>query len=100
MPTFVAFHAGLQCCQSTHLEVSTTQKVKADGIVVDKFKIIVGNSKPNVSDQFKKVFKRYTMDTMRHSACLVVNQISVYNYVFFFNCTTVDYASDSLTALT
>ena len=37
---------------------------------------------------------------MRHSACLVLNQIAVYNYGFLFNCTTVGQASDSMTALT
>ena len=30
----------------------------------------------------------YNMDIMRHSACLVVNQITVYSYDFPFECTT------------
>ena len=67
---------------------------------------IVG--KPNFSDQFKKIVKRYirvgyNLDTkciMRQSAYLVLNQIKVYSYGFLFNCTTVGQASDSMTALT
>ena len=73
------------------------------GDLVYKFKRIVG--KPNFSDQFKKIVKRYkrvgyNMDIMRQSACLVVNPITVYSYGFLFNCTTVGRASDSMTALT
>ena len=70
---------------------------------VYKFKRIVG--KPNFSDQFKKIVKRYirvgyNLDIMRQSACLVLNPITVYSYGFLFNCTTVGQASDSMTALT
>ena len=73
------------------------------GDLVYKFKRIVG--KPNLSDQFKKIVKRYirvgyNLDIMRQSACLVVNPITVYSYGFLFNCTTVGRASDSMTALT
>ena len=73
------------------------------GDLVYKFKQIVG--KPNFSDQFKKIVKRnmrvgYILDIMRQSECLVLNLITVYSYVFLFNCTTVDQASDSMTALT
>ena len=73
------------------------------GDLVYKFKRIVG--KPNFSDQFKKIVKRYirvgyNLDIMRQSACLVVNPITVYSYGFLFNCTTVGQASDSMTALT
>ena len=74
------------------------------GDVVYKFKRIVG--KPNFSDQFKKIVKRYirvgyNLDIMRQSACLVLNPITVYSYGFLFNCTTVGQeASDSMTALT
>ena len=68
-----------------------------------KFKRIVG--KPNFSDQFKKIVKRYirvgyNLDIMRQSACLVLNPITVYSYGFLFNCTMVGQASDSMTALT
>ena len=73
------------------------------GDLVYKFKRIVG--KPNFSDQFKKIVKRYIrvgyyLDIMRQSACLVLNPITVYSYGFLFNCTTVGQASDSMTALT
>ena len=74
------------------------------GDLVYKFKRIVG--KPNFSDQFKKIVKRYTyvrvgynLDIMRQSACLVLNPITVYSSGFLFNCTMVGYASDSMTAL-
>ena len=51
------------------------------GDLVYKFKRIIG--KPNFSDQFKKIVKRYirvgyTLDIMRQSACLVLNPITVY----------------------
>ena len=73
------------------------------GDLIYKFKRIVG--KPNFSDQFKKIVKRYirvgyNLDIMRQSACLVLNPITVYSYGFLFNCTTVGQASDSMTALT
>ena len=50
--------------------------------LVYKFKRSVG--KPYFSDQFKKIIKcyrkvGYNMDTMRQSACLVVNPITVYS---------------------
>ena len=73
------------------------------GDLVYKFKRIVG--KPNFSDQFKKIVKRYirvgyNLDIMRQSACLVLNPITVYSYGLLFNCTMVGQASDSMTALT
>ena len=73
------------------------------GDLVYKFKRIVG--KPNFSDQFKKIVKRYirvgyNLVIMRQSACLVLNPITVYSYGFLFNCTTVGQAPDSMTALT
>ena len=73
------------------------------GDLVYKFKRVVG--KPNFSDQFKKIVKRYirvgyNLDIMRQSACLVLNPITVYSYGFLFNCTTVGQASDSMMALT
>ena len=63
--------------------------------LVYKFKRIVG--KPTFSDQFKKIIKRYikvgyNLDVMRQSACLVLNPIRVYSYVFLFNYTTVGQA--------
>ena len=73
------------------------------GDLVYKFKRIVG--KPNFSNQFKKIVKRYirvgyNLDIMRQSACLVLNPITVYSYGFLFNCPTVGQASNSMTALT
>ena len=63
---------------------------------------IVG--KPNFGDQFIRVVERYirvgyNLDIMRQSACLVLNQITVYGYGFLFNCTTVGQVSDSVMAL-
>ena len=73
------------------------------GDLVCKFGRIVG--KPNFSDQFGTVVKRYirvgyNFDIMRQSACLVLNPIMVYGYGFLFNCTRVGQASDSMAALT
>ena len=73
------------------------------GDLVYKFKRIVG--KPNFSDQFKKIVKRYirvgyNSDIRRPSACLVLNPITVYSYGFLLNCTMVGQASDFMTALT
>ena len=55
------------------------------GDFVYKFKRIVG--KPNFSDQFKKIIKRYikfgyNLDVMRQYACLVSNLNLVYSYWF------------------
>ena len=60
---------------------------------------------PNFSDPIKKLIKRYkrvryNMDIMRQSACLVVNPLTVDNYGFLHNCTTVGQSSDLMTALT
>ena len=61
--------------------------------------------KPNFSDQFKKIIKHYkkvlyNLDIMRQSTSLVLNPITVYTYVFLFNCMAVGQASGSMTALT
>ena len=73
------------------------------GDLVYNIKLIVG--KPNFSDQFKKIVKRYirvgyNLDIMRQSACPVLNPITFYSYGFLFNCTIGRQASDSMTALT
>ena len=73
------------------------------GDLVYEFKRIVG--KPNFSDQFKKIIKRYkrvgyNMDIMQQSAYLVVNPITVDSYGFLFNCTAVGQAEDLMMALT
>ena len=71
------------------------------GDLVYKFKKIIGN--PNFSNIFKRIvncFKRagYTLDIMRHTACLVFNPIMVEGYAAFFSGTTVVQASDSMMA--
>ena len=52
------------------------------------------------SDQFRKNmrYKRigYNLNVMRQSACLVINPITVDGYPTLFNCTPVDWASDSM----
>ena len=73
------------------------------GDLVYKFKRIV--LKPNFSDQYEKIIKRYMkvgyiLDVTRQSTCLVLNPITVYSYGFLFNCTMVGQASDSMTTLT
>ena len=73
------------------------------GDLVYQFKQIVG--RPNFSDQFKKIVKRYirvgyNLDIMRQSACLVFNPSTVYSYGFLFNYTMVGQASDSMAVLT
>ena len=73
------------------------------GDLIYKFKRIVG--KPNFSDQFKKIIKRYikvgyNLDVMRQSACLVLNPNRVYSYGFLLNCTSVGQVPDSMMALT
>ena len=52
--------------------------------LVYKFKQIIG--KPNFSDQFKKIIKRYikvgyNLDVMRQPACLVLDQIMVSSFI-------------------
>ena len=69
------------------------------------YKLQTNCLKPNFSNQFKKIVKRYirvgyNLDIMRQSACLVLNQITVYCYGFLYNYTTVGQASDSMMALT
>ena len=58
------------------------------GDLVYKFKRIVG--KPYFCDQFKKIINRYikvgyNLDVMPQSACLVLNSITIYSYVFYFS---------------
>ena len=57
------------------------------------------------SDQFRKIIIRHTrigydLNVMRQSACLVINRMTVDNFVALFNCTPVDRASDSMMAPT
>ena len=71
------------------------------GDLVYKFKKIIGN--PNLSNLLKRIvnrFKRagYSLDIMRHTACLVFNPIMVEGYAALFSCTALVQASDSMTA--
>ena len=55
-----------------------------DYVHVYKFKKIIGN--PNFSDLFKRIVNRYkragyTLDIMRHTACLVFNPIMLHSSV-------------------
>ena len=57
------------------------------------------------SDQFRKIIihhKRigYDLNVMRHCACLVNNPIMIDNFAALFNCSPVDWASDSMMAPT
>ena len=57
------------------------------------------------SDQFRKTIRcnkriGFDLNVMRQSACLVINPITVDNFAAFFNCTSVDRASDSMMAPT
>ena len=68
-----------------------------------EIKLIVG--KPNLSDQFKKITKRFKkvglkIDIVRKSACPLANPIKVYSKGFLFNCTMMGPASNSMAALT
>ena len=73
------------------------------GDLVYKFKKIRGMT--DFSDKFRKIIIRYkrigyNVDVMRHSACLVINRITVDCFAALFNCTPVDRASDSMMAPT
>ena len=57
------------------------------------------------ADQFRKNIMRdkrigYNLIVLRQSACLVINPITVDGYAALFNCTPVDWASDSMMAPT
>ena len=71
------------------------------GDLVYRFRKIVGKS--NFSEQFITQINRYkrigySLDTVRQTACLVINPIIVDGYASFFNCTTAVLDSDSMTA--
>ena len=70
-----------------------------NGDLVYTIKRIIG--KPNLSDQFKTITKRYKKKLgiawiSSHNLHAWLNPITVYSY----SCTTVSLASDSMTALT
>ena len=73
------------------------------GDLVYKLKKIVGFH--NFSAQFIKIisyYKKigYNINVLQQSGCLVVNQITVGNFAFLFNCTLVGRTSDSMTVPT
>ena len=71
------------------------------GDLVYKFKKIIQN--PNFSDLSKRILNRfkgagYTLDIMRHIACLVFNPIMFDGYAAQLSCTAVVHVSESMTA--
>ena len=69
------------------------------GDLVYKLKKNVGRA--DFSDQFRKIIVRYkrmgyNINIMRHSACLVFNQITVNNFASLFSCMPVGRVSDSI----
>ena len=75
------------------------------GDLVYKLKKIVGSN--NFSAQFIKIISHYkkvayniNVLLLQQTACLVVNPITVGNFVFLCNCTQVGRTSDSMTVLT
>ena len=72
------------------------------GDLVYKLKKIDSN---NFSAQFIKIISHYkkigyNINVFQQTACLVVNQITVGNFAFLFNCTPVGRTSDSMLFLT
>ena len=68
------------------------------GDLVYKLKKIVGSN--NFSAQFIKIISHYNINVLQHTACLMVNPITVGNFAFLSNCTLVGRTSDSLTVPT
>ena len=71
--------------------------------LVHKFKNIMDRT--DFSDQLQNMIIcqkhiGYNLNVMRHPACLVINPITVDNFIVLFNCTSVDCASDSMMAPT
>ena len=62
-------------------------------------------NRTDFSDQFQKIIIRhkrigYDLNSMRQSACLLINPITVDNFVALFNCMPVDRASEFIMAPT
>ena len=73
------------------------------GGLVYKLKKIVGSY--NFSAQFIKIISHYkkigyNINVLQQTACLVVNPITVGNFAFLFNCTSVGRTSDSIMVTT
>ena len=73
--------------------------------MVYKLKNIVGSN--NISAQFIEIISHYkkigynnNVHVLQQTACLVVNPITVGNFAFLYNCTSVGRTSDSMTVLT
>ena len=71
--------------------------------LVYKLKKIVGSN--NFSAQFIKIISHYkkigyNINVLQQTACLVVNPITVGNFAFLFNCTSVGRTSDSIMVTT
>ena len=73
--------------------------------MVYKLKNIVGSN--NFSAQFieiiflyKKIGYNINVLVLQQTACLVVNPITVGNFAFLYNCTSVGRTSDSMTVPT
>ena len=69
------------------------------------YKIIKIMCMTDFTDQFRKIIMRikrigYNLNVMRQSACLVINPVNVDGFAALFNCTPVDWASDSMMAPT
>ena len=69
------------------------------GDLVYRLEKIVGSN--NFSAQFIKIISHYkkigyNINVLLQSACLVVNPITVGNFAFLFNCTSVGRTSDSM----
>ena len=72
------------------------------GDFVYKLKKIVGTN--NFSAQFIKINSHYEnidykINVLRHTACLVVNIITVDFFAFLYNCASAGRTSDSMTVL-
>ena len=70
------------------------------GDLVYKLKKIVGSN--NFSTQFIKIISHYkkigyNINVLQQIACLVVNQFTVGNFAFLFNCMPVGRISNSMT---
>ena len=69
------------------------------GDLVFKLKNIVGSNYFSV--QFIKIISHYkkignNINVLQQTACLVVNQITVGNFAYLFNCMPVGWTSDSM----
>ena len=73
------------------------------GDLVYKLKKIIGSN--NFSTQFIKIISHYkkngySNNVLQQTAYLVVNSITVGNFAFLFNCTSVGRTSDYMMVLT